>query len=244
MKYWKHYCALMRKAERRGDISGYAERHHVFPKSIFGDNDRLVVLTAKEHYIAHVLLEKMMRKRYGDKHPYTYKMLNAIMRMSNDKSERRYVSSRLYETMRVRWAKAKSDSQKGNVAAWTQDEEWRKRVGEKISKRIKGKPSKLKGRKLPPRSPEQCAAISKAMTGKKHKQEVIQRMREYAIMNKVENNFGDVAWSKGSKWWNNGKENIRSVESPGEGYVQGRLPFKHKKKRKRRKKTTPVEISG
>jgi hypothetical protein len=41
MNYLKHYCNLIRKAENRVPPEGYTEKHHTFPKSIFGKNNRV-----------------------------------------------------------------------------------------------------------------------------------------------------------------------------------------------------------
>lgn len=38
----------------------YSERHHWLPKFAFGDNDSIVRLSAREHYICHWLLTKMV----------------------------------------------------------------------------------------------------------------------------------------------------------------------------------------
>ena len=47
-------------------LEEYCERHHVFPKSVFGKNNRLVLLTAKEHYVAH-----KKRTYYAKGHKFT-----------------------------------------------------------------------------------------------------------------------------------------------------------------------------
>ncbi len=101
MNYLKVYCNLIRKAENRTPPEGYTEKHHIFPKSIFGDNSRIVVLTAREHYIAHALLEKIYIKKYGLKNKNTMKMVNAIIFMKgNDK----YYNSYLYEQSKKRFS--------------------------------------------------------------------------------------------------------------------------------------------
>jgi len=94
MNYTRAYCNLVRRAEDRPIPPGYTERHHVFPKSIFGNNDRIVVVTGREHYIAHLLLQKICEKRYGIKSKRTQKMLCAHINM---KSKGRYFNSYLYE---------------------------------------------------------------------------------------------------------------------------------------------------
>ena len=94
MNYLKVYCNLIRKAENRIPPEEYTEKHHIFPKSIFGKNNRIVVLTGREHYIAHALLEKIYIKRYGLKDQRTIKMIYAHTYM---KGNGNYVNSYLYE---------------------------------------------------------------------------------------------------------------------------------------------------
>jgi hypothetical protein len=103
MNYLKHYCKLIRKAENRTPPEGYTEKHHIFPKSIFGKNNRIVVLTSREHYIAHALLEKICIKRYGFENWRSIKMNKAHILMSGDKyGKGRYCNSRLYESAIIR----------------------------------------------------------------------------------------------------------------------------------------------
>jgi hypothetical protein len=99
MNYLKIYCNLIRKAENRTPPEGYTEKHHTFPKSIFGKNSRIVVLTAREHYVAHFLLYKVCAKRYGKNHSYFKKMQLAFWLMCNYD---RYgnTCSKLYQILR------------------------------------------------------------------------------------------------------------------------------------------------
>lgn len=108
MNYLKTYIDLIKKAETRTDLTGYIEKHHVFPKSIFGNNKRLVKLTAKEHYIAHALLEKIYIKRYGKTHNKTTKMVRAFFLMNNaeGKGQKRYINSNLYEHNKLRFSES------------------------------------------------------------------------------------------------------------------------------------------
>ena len=113
MNYLKVYCNLIRKAENRTPPEGYTENHHIFPISIFGNNDRIVVLTAREHYITHALLEKIYMKRYGKDDDRTKKMTYAFWGMNNQKKDKRYFSSHLYEKSKQRFIEILSESQKG-----------------------------------------------------------------------------------------------------------------------------------
>jgi hypothetical protein len=108
MNYLKVYCNLIRKAENRTLPEGYTEKHHIFPVSVFGKNNRIVVLTAREHYIAHALLEKICIRRYGLHHYKTHKMIKAFWCMNNKMKESRYVNSHLYESLKNRYTETLS----------------------------------------------------------------------------------------------------------------------------------------
>lgn len=60
MDYKLHYDTLVTRARGR-TLSGYTETHHIVPLCVGGLDvpDNLVVLTAREHYIAHALLVKI-----------------------------------------------------------------------------------------------------------------------------------------------------------------------------------------
>lgn len=114
MNYLKTYINLIRSREKRGwdkkTTTEYVERHHIFPQKIYGKdrngNKRCVYLTAREHYICHVLLEKICIQRYGKYHWKTISMTNAHILM---KSKSNYYNSYLYEQAKKR----KSDNMKG-----------------------------------------------------------------------------------------------------------------------------------
>lgn len=61
MNYKMIYDMLIEKGKSRTKIDGYFERHHIIPRCCGGtnDDDNLVNLTAKEHYVAHHLLVKI-----------------------------------------------------------------------------------------------------------------------------------------------------------------------------------------
>jgi len=65
MNYLKHYTLLVERGQlRKKSKEVYYERHHIVPKCIGGSNEKsnLTLLTAREHYIAHVLLTKIYPK--------------------------------------------------------------------------------------------------------------------------------------------------------------------------------------
>ena len=80
----------------------YYEKHHILPKSIYPEYSKLsdnvwnsVLLTAREHFICHLLLVNHYRK-IGDRSNW-HKMSLAVSKL---KCNNKYYNSRLYETVR------------------------------------------------------------------------------------------------------------------------------------------------
>lgn len=65
MDYAAVYNQLVKHAKSRIAPNEYCERHHILPKSLGGKDvaDNLVLLTAREHYVAHRLLWKIYKNR-------------------------------------------------------------------------------------------------------------------------------------------------------------------------------------
>jgi hypothetical protein len=106
-KYTRWYLRLCLRAGNRSDLQGYIEEHHVLPRCLGGNSEKtnLVILTAREHFIAHLLLTKMFR---GQR---LYKMLAAAFFMAN--RTRMYRGSRTYQTLRENYAQEVSNHFKG-----------------------------------------------------------------------------------------------------------------------------------
>ena len=100
----------MHSQENRTLSEDYIEKHHTFPKSIFGKNNRVVMLTAREHYIAHLLLEKICIVRYGIDDKRTKKM-NLACFLMRSRSEK--YNSHLYEQVRKRYSENMKERMKG-----------------------------------------------------------------------------------------------------------------------------------
>lgn len=119
-KYTKWYMQLVSTPT----TAEYTERHHIVPKCLGGTDDEsnLVDLSAKQHFIAHLLLPKMVPgKRDREKLLYA---LRAMANLRNSK-QRYAVGSRTYEIIRT------------NLANIGMSEEQRAKISES-----------LKGRKL------------------------------------------------------------------------------------------------
>jgi len=112
-KYFKWYWSICNRAKDRilsPDI--YVEKHHIYPKSIYGQNKDLIKLTAKEHYIVHLLLWYGLREKYGTYNKITRSMASAFVLMNNfDKNKKRFniKNSKEYSFFRI----AASESKKG-----------------------------------------------------------------------------------------------------------------------------------
>ena len=211
MNYLKVYCNLIRKAENRTPPEGYTEKHHTFPKSIFGNNNRIVLLTGREHYIAHALLEKIYIKRYGLKDRKTIKMITAFWCMNNQNTKNEYFNSYLYESSKIRFIDSikgikhteshrqkMSETNRGKI--WWTDGENTKHSKECPGEGwYKGRPNINLGRIM---SEETRQKISEKNSGKKrteeHKEKVIKEL-------------------KTRRWWNNGVEDKHTAECPGDG---------------------------
>jgi len=95
-KYHRWYYNIINR--RIGNApSGYFEKHHIHPKSLGGSNDQsnLVSLTAREHYICHLLLVKMTSG------VFRFKMLRAVDAFKMTKpGTQRTLTARQYQTIR------------------------------------------------------------------------------------------------------------------------------------------------
>lgn len=98
-KYTKWYFSTIESAKNRNSQNIYVEKHHILPKSMGGSNrkDNIVRLSAREHFICHWLLTKMVTDKEK------YKMWNAFSCMlyrENDSQKRYRINSRAFESIK------------------------------------------------------------------------------------------------------------------------------------------------
>lgn len=181
MNYLKIYCNLVRNAENRGytrkkakEQGLYVEGHHVFPLSIFGKNKRIVYLTAREHYIAHALLEKIYIKRYGLDHWKTKKMIYAFWCMNNEKSKNTYLNSILYEQSKIKFSILHGENMSGRIH--TQESR------QKHSQKLKGENNGFYGKTHTKKVKQYLSEISKGENngfyGRNHDEKTKEKMRD------------------------------------------------------------------
>jgi hypothetical protein len=113
-KYTRWYNQIIEQAKVRASTNdNNTETHHVVPKSLGGSNvkDNLVVLTAREHFVCHWLLTKMVVET-----KQKYQMWNAFSCMLYRElpGKQRYkVSSRIFESIKTAGSKIKSEKFSG-----------------------------------------------------------------------------------------------------------------------------------
>lgn len=129
----------------RSNVNSYFEKHHIIPRSLGGKNtkDNIVLLTGKEHYVAHHLLSKFTIGQSRTK------MLNAFIMMAFNISlnQKRYVP-KSFES--ARWACAVKNSIVFRGKPKTQ--EWKALMSEKA-----------RGRKMNDEFKKQCSVRNKKM---------------------------------------------------------------------------------
>lgn len=167
MNYKKNYYDYIDYVKTLNRYKGdgkYYEKHHIKPRSLGGDDseDNLVLLTAREHYLAHYLLWKFnpcMETAFA---------FHAMMDMKNNKVNRDYkvFSSRIYQELRVQCSRYISEINKGNKV-------W---LGKHHSEKTKKKISEAhKGKKL---SEESKNKDRLANLGRKHSEETKRKISE------------------------------------------------------------------
>ena len=141
-KYKKWHDSIIDNAQSR-IIKGYSEKHHILPRSLGGLNnkDNIVKLTAKEHFIVHMLLCKFTVSKSK------YKCLVAFEGMCRLKTKNRTykitsrVASKLREESKIhshmkqyKYKKMYSDRMKGNQITLGRivPESQKKKISEKL----------------------------------------------------------------------------------------------------------------
>lgn len=100
-KYTKWYFSIIQIAQLR-ELPDYIykEKHHIIPCSLGGNNDsvNLVNLTAREHFICHWLLTKMVDNKM--KPPMVYALF--VMKAGNNKQHRyaTKITSRVFSKLK------------------------------------------------------------------------------------------------------------------------------------------------
>lgn len=107
---YKRYCNLIDSCSTK-KFKGYTENHHVLPYSMGGnEEDNLITLSARHHFIAHLILAKGIKNQ---------QMIKALHKMVHSKGQKRKykISNRVYEYLRTEHSKVVSEYSKDTVTA-------------------------------------------------------------------------------------------------------------------------------
>ncbi len=143
-KYTRWYYNIISVALSRTIYSGYTEKHHIIPKALGGNNfiSNMVKLTAREHFICHMLLPKMTEGKNKAKMIIAARMM-CIM---ENEHQQRYINSHLYDSLKIQYNQQMIGHP--HFGPFKQTEESNRKRSET-----------LKGRKLPPRTFEHAQKL-------------------------------------------------------------------------------------
>lgn len=144
-KYTKTYFKIIENAKIRTNENGYYEKHHIIPRSCGGTNEHsnLIILTAKEHFVCHLLLTKMCLDKL-----HRHKMICALNNMTKSAKNHKRYTGRLHESFRSKFSKSisellkdkpKSETHRKNISISKLGSNLSKETKQKISNSLVGK---------------------------------------------------------------------------------------------------------
>jgi len=164
-KYTRIYFKIIDHSKNRLKPEGYTEKHHIIPKCkpFCGSNtkDNIAILTAREHYICHLLLLKMVETPLQKQ-----KMYFAFLRMGSQNTHhtKRGSRNKLYEFFRKQFVSAISG--KNSIVYGVKRIPWNKGKKNIYTQASLAKMSLAKKNK--PLSSKHCENISKSLEGNTH----------------------------------------------------------------------------
>lgn len=171
MNYKNIHDLIINRAKNR-NITTYTEKHHIIPKCLSGldNNDNIVKLTAKEHFLVHKLLCEI--------YPDNNKLHYALWRMMNPQSKRHIRSYNISSTEYAR----RREIQQEEIRKLGLSNKGKKQTPESIAKRIKSNTGKkrsletIEKLKQRPQSTKGIKKLTPWRVGKKHSLETKQKM--------------------------------------------------------------------
>lgn len=120
LHYWNRYVKFINEIWKKGRRKlYYKENHHIIPKciddSLSKDKNNIIILTAREHYIAH----KILSFCYLPNTEEYNKLIFALFAMSKLKMKTHkrdnMINSREYELLRIRYSEARKSHMKDHI---------------------------------------------------------------------------------------------------------------------------------
>lgn len=175
-KYKSWYDSIIQKAKVK-NLSGYKEKHHILPRCLGGKDIKknLVKLTAREHFIVHMLLCKFTLGQARIKMLYAFNFMSVVRNKNRDYK----INSKIAQKLRLEFF-----SNKPKHTSESKLKMSRSRLGMKLSKETRKKVG--------------LAQIgNKKALGLKHSEETKNRIRNANKGNK--HTLGMICINKNSK---------------------------------------------
>lgn len=169
-KYTRWYYNIVTNAKFRIP-TGYTENHHIIPKSCGGDNSKnnLVALTAKEHFICHLLLTKAVDTAYRSKMVYAFHGMKAKQPKQIRHASNLGINSKLYQKLKEELSLIKKSQTPWNKGKTGLPSSWNKGISVSNETKQKIREARVKQdmsyRKGVSPSLEQRAKISETLKG-------------------------------------------------------------------------------
>lgn len=162
-KYLKWYNNIVcRRLLQKPNEKEYCEKHHYIPKCIYRDSKEVVLLTAREHFVLHLLLPRFIKDLSLKK-----KLIFALWGMCNQKTTsqlRRAVCSRTYAEVKFAFSKSISGNNHWMKDPIRRQNLSKKCIGRKHSEETKNKLSKIfMGRKFTKEWKEKIGLANKGL---------------------------------------------------------------------------------
>ena len=169
-KYTTWYNSIINRAQNR-ELLGYSEKHHILPKSLGGSNNsnNLVRLTAREHFVCHLLLPKMLS---GQNKAKMIHAAWALANLENDNQQRYTITNRIYESIKIQRTEILRETMLLNNPM----NDPLVRAKHKASAQSRDKTKGMTGKK---HSPETIAKMKKASLGQVVTEETRKKLSEF-----------------------------------------------------------------
>jgi len=193
---YQHQYNLLIKSAQLNLTTGYADNHHIIPQSMGGSNDptNLVLLSAKQHFVAHHLLYKIHRNR---------EMTNAFFLMCNVKrgGARFKITSKQYEVLREEKRQCQKDIMTGQPSRakgkkWSDESKTKLSASQMGHHRGKGNVSSFKGKH---HSDESKKKLSEKQKGNKNHLGILHSEETKKMMSENRKGKTKVPWTEERK---------------------------------------------
>ena len=170
-KYTKWYFNIIH-SRLASPASGYTEKHHIIPRSLGGSNDltNLVKLSAREHFVCHLLLIRMVNQEVK------HKMVYAAWQQSRTRNYTGYkVTNRIYELLKKQMSESYTGRKRAPFSSQAREN---MKAGAVNRKRVPVTEERLQSIRAAVSKRERLTGEKNPFYGKTHSKETIEKIRE------------------------------------------------------------------